>query len=83
MKIYLYDEKTKELDEVIEPKDYNSLKTILYNISDKNSGYLVYPRPLNMNENISCLKKKSNDFKFHCQHIYENNGNFLKLYGIV
>lgn len=78
MKIYLYDEETKELDSILNPNDYESVKAILYNLSDKNNGYLIYLKPLNINDIDA--KKKSDDFKFHCRHIYENNDNFLSRY---
>lgn len=78
MKIYIYDEGTKELDSILNPNDYDSVKAILYNLSDKNNGYLIYPKPLNIND--IDVKKKSDDFKFHCRHIYKNNGNFLSRY---
>lgn len=78
-KIYIYDEETGELSETISPETFQSAKTILYNLSDKNNGKLVYPRPLDTTKEDA--KKKSDDFKLSCSHIYQNNGNFLKRYG--
>lgn len=56
MKIYMYDEDTKELDSILNPNDYDSVKAILYNLSNKNNGYLIYPKPLNIND-IDAKKK--------------------------
>ena len=78
MKFYVYEEETKELT-ILEPSSYDSLKAILYNTSGKDNGYLIYPKPLNTND-MDDAKKKSDDFKFHCRHIYENGGNFLSFY---
>ena len=78
MKIYLYNEKTMELDDILTYKNFESLKTILYNLSDKNNGYLLYPQPL-QKDDVNA-KQKSDDFKFYCRHIYENNGYFLSDY---
>ena len=78
IKIYVYNEDDKKLEETITPSNFDSLKCCLYNLSDKNNGYIIYPKPLNLNDKIS--KKLANDFKFHCRHIHENQGNFLSNY---
>lgn len=76
--IYVYDEETNELEDILNLEDMNSLKSTLYNLSDKNNGYIISLKPIaNFNENT---KKNNNDFKFHCKHIYENNGNFISHY---
>jgi hypothetical protein len=76
--IYIYDEETETLDEVMRPSDFSSLKSILYNLSSKDNGYLISFKLYN--SITSLLKQESEDIKFHSRHIYENNGNFLKQY---
>lgn len=74
--IYIYDEETNKLSDTITPSNWDSLKAMLYNLSDRNNGYLIsINKPLN--SITSKTKEQSNSLKFHCRHIYENNGNFI------
>lgn len=78
-KIYQYDKETRELIDTLVPSNYESAKTMLYNLSDKDNGYLIYPKPLNISNEYAL--KNCENFMFRCRHIYENNGNFLNRYG--
>lgn len=83
MKIYIYNEIDATLNDILDIKEWNNIKSVLYNLSDKNNGLMVTLKDYTISEYAKQqIKKYSDDLKFHCQHIYENNGNFLKNYGV-
>ena len=78
--IYVYDENTGELNDTLNTESRDALFNMLYNLSGFDNGYIISLLPL---ENITDEDRKNNkDFKFHCKHIFENNGNFLKNYAV-
>lgn len=83
MKIYIYNEIDATLNDVLDIKGWSDIKSILYNLSDKNNELMITLKDCTASEYTKeRIKKYSDNLKFYCQHIYENNGNFLKNYGV-
>ena len=79
MKIYIYNESNATLTDTLEISDIQSIKAILYNLSDKNNGSMITFKDVS-NLPIKEIQKMSNGIKWHSRHIYQNNGNFIKNY---
>ena len=79
MKIYIYNESDATLTDTLEVSNMQSIKAILYNLSDKNNGLMITFKPVS-NLPIKEIRKMSNGIKQHSRHIYQNNGNFIKNY---
>ena len=83
MKIYIYNEIDATLNDVLDIKERSNIKPILYNLSDKNNELMIALKDCTASKYTKRqIKEYSDNLKFHCQHIYENNGNFLKNYGV-
>ena len=83
MKIYIYNEIDATLNDILDIKKWDDIKSILYNLSDKNNELMITLKDCTASKYTKRqIKEYSDNLKFHCQHIYKNNGNFLKSYGV-